>query len=228
MSVKGLDKMTERILGDAEAKAGKILAEAQKDCERISAEYAARAEEIRSRLRSETEHTVSERYARAESTAAMQKRNYLMQQQSDMIDSVFTDAREWVTGEKNTGYPELLAGLLAAALYEEADTAAKNRALYGDEEEDDAAPEVLLNKDDRKKYGETVVSLVRKKLTGKVPEAKLNGLKLSEKTLPICGGAVLRCGDTEFNCSLEMIFSQLRRELEADVSRALFESRGQA
>ena len=40
------------------------------------------------------------------------------------------------------------------------------------------------------------------------------------------GGAVVCYGPVECNCSLEMIFAQLRRELEGEVCEALFDFRG--
>ena len=38
----------------------------------------------------------------------------------------------------------------------------------------------------------------------------------------IDGGLILRYGDIESNCSLELLFAGLRRELEGEVSHALF------
>lgn len=228
MSVNGLNNITDRILADARAEAEKISEQAKADCEKIAADYAARADAIRDGLSGQAEKKAADMVSRAKSSAAMQKRNILMQQQSDLIDSVFSGAREWVLALSGDKYSELLAGLLAAALFESVDTEAKNRAIYGDEDCDDETDyEILLNKKDRAAYGKDILEAVRKKLSGKVPAEILNALTLSDQILNISGGAVLRRGEVECNCSFEMLFSQLRRELEADVSRALFEARGQ-
>ena len=228
MSVNGLDKITERILGDAQAEADRILSQAQEDCARISADYAAQADGIREKLSLQAEQKGLDLVARAKSASAMQKRNLLLQQQSDLIESVFTGAREWILALDREKYTELLTGLLASALFDLVDTEAKNRAVYGDEEETPAADyEVLFSKKDRESCGKAVLEGVRKKLSGKLPQEALERLVLSNAAAQVDGGVILRWGDVECNCSFELLFAQLRRELEADVSRALFEVRGQ-
>ena len=227
MSVNGLNKITEKILADAREEAERILTQAREDCEKISADYASQAEEIRERLSTQAQQKGADMIARARSANAMQKRNILMQQQSDLIDGVFTGAKEWVLAMDDGKYADLLAGLLASALFELVDTEQKNRVLYGDEEEPNPADfEVLFNKKDRERCGNAVLETARKKLTGKIPDDRVKRMKLSEQVLPIDGGLVLRWGDVECNCSFELLFAQLHRELEAEVSQALFETRG--
>ena len=63
------------------------------------------------------------------------------------------------------------------------------------------------------------------KLSAKVDSAKLEKLTLSSKTAAIDGGVILRSGDVETNCSLALIFSELRERLESEVGRVLFEEK---
>ena len=106
-------------------------------------------------------------------------------------------------------------------------TELENRALYGDEEEPlPVESELIFNKKDRETCGDAVLQSVRKKLMGKIPQERINGLTLSGKTLPIEGGVILRCAEMELNCSFELLFAQLQRDLEAEVNTALFEARG--
>ena len=135
MSVNGLNKITERILGDARAEAERILSEAREDCARIAADYASRADGVREKLTAQAEEKAEDMIARAKAAAAMQERNLLLQQRSDLIDGVFAGAQEWVLSLDGEKYTELLAGLLSAALMELVNTEAHNRAVYGDEEE---------------------------------------------------------------------------------------------
>ena len=227
MSVNGLNKITERILGDARAEAERILAEVREDCARIAADNASHADGIREKLTAQAEEKAEDMIARAKAAAAMQERNLLLQQRSELIDSVFAGAQEWVMALDADKYSDLLAGLLTAALAELVNTEAKNRALYGDEDPVSADYEICLGKKDRGRCGEAVVAAVRKKSAGKLPEEVLSRLVLSGETLAADGGAVLRWGDISCNCTFGLLFSQLRRELEGEVGRALFESRGQ-
>ena len=228
MATNGLNKITERILAEAKAEADRILEQAEADCRKIREDYAAQAEEIRQTLSDEAERKSADAIARAKSASAMQKRNIIGQKRSDLIDGVFSDAFDWVKKLSPEKYTDLLVGLLSAAMTEAITTEQKNHALFGDEDfEPVSAYEIVLNKNDRESCGKAVLEGLLRKLKGKIAADTLDKLKLSSKTVNIAGGGILRMGDIESNCSLEMIFSQLRRELEAEVSRALFSVRGQ-
>ena len=216
MSMNGLERITEKILAEAREEADRILSSAEAECARIREEYAARADEIRARLSAEAERVGTDMIAQAKATAATQKRNLVLETQSQLIDEVFEIALAQVSGQEGEKYVETLAGLLSAA--EEI-----SRTLYG--EEDAMAPEryeILMSARDLDRYGEAVLDAVRKKLGAKLEAQTLNKLVLSRQTLSTNGGLVLRCGNIEANCSLSLLFAQLREELESEVSHALF------
>ncbi|MBQ7334978.1 MAG: V-type ATP synthase subunit E [Clostridia bacterium] len=224
MAINGLEKITDKILAEAQARADRILADAQAECDRISADYAARAEEIRTRLSEEAERVGMDHVSRTKSAVATNKRNLLLQTRSELIDGVFDEALTGVLRLSTEQYTELLIGLLSAAMMEQLEAEHTSRTLYG--EEDAMEPEkyeVLLNQRDRDRCGRAVVEGVQKKLGGKVSAEKLAKLTLGGKAVAIDGGLILRCGDIEANCSLSLLFAQLREELEADVSHALFD-----
>ena len=226
MAINGLNKITDKILSEAQAKADKILADAQAECDRINAEYAERAENIRSEISTEAEKGGMEYVARIRSTAATSKRNLLLQTKSDLIDGVFAGVLEQTRNLELQKYNEILIGLLSAALLEQLESEEISRNLYGEEEA--LAPEsyeVLLNQRDRDRSGKTVVEGVKKHLAGKVAAEKLACLKLANATANIDGGVVLRCGSVESNCSLVILFAQLRESLESEVARTLFDVR---
>ncbi|MBQ8311486.1 MAG: V-type ATP synthase subunit E [Clostridia bacterium] len=228
MAMMGLEKITDRILAEAQERADKILAEAQAESEKITADYAARAEQIRATLSSEAEREGMERVSRAKSTAATNKRNLLLQTQSELIDGVFDGAFEFVRNLDAEKYTDLLTGLLCAAFAEQMEAESVGRTLYGAEDAiDPDAYEVLLNQRDRDRYGAAVIEGARKKLGGKLSAEKLAKLKLADKAVSIDGGLILRFGEVESNCSLSLLFAQLREELEAEVGHALFDVKTQ-
>lgn len=226
MSVNGLEKITDKILADARARAEEILSRAEAESDEIAKTYEARADEIRLRLSADAERRGEDMVSRARAAAAMKKRNLLLEQRSQLIDGVFASAKDWVLSLSSEKYAELLAGLLASAICELAEADARNLEMYGEKADPIASYEVLLNKKDREAVGESVISLAKKKLQGKVDAARLEKLSLGKAT-SIDGGVILSAGEVEFNCSLSMLFSQLQRELEAEVSEALFAPRGQ-
>lgn len=226
MAINGLNKITDKILSEAQAKADKILADAQAECDRINAEYAERAEKIRSDISSEAEKGGMEYVARIRSTAATSKRNLLLQTKSDLIDGVFAGVMEQTRTMELEKYNEILIGLLSAALLEQLESEEVSRTLYGEEEA--LAPEsyeVIFNQRDRDRSGKTVVEGTKTHLFGKVSDEKLARLTLSQQTANIEGGLILRCGSVESNCSLSILFAQLRESLESEVARTLFEAR---
>ena len=226
MAINGLNKITGKILSEAQAKADKILADAQAECDRINAEYAERAEKIRSEISAEAEKGGMEYVARIRATAATSKRNLLLQTKSDLIDGVFAGVLEQTRNLELEKYNEILVGLLSAALLEQFESEETSRTLYGEEEA--MIPEcyeVLFNQRDRDRCGKAVIEGTQKHLASKVSSEKLARLQLSSQTANIDGGLVLRCGNVESNCSLSILFAQLRESLESEVARALFEVR---
>ena len=226
MAINGLNKITDKILSEAQAKADQILADAQAECDRINAEYAERAEKIRTEISSEAEKGGMEYVARIRSTAATSKRNLLLQTKSDLIDGVFASVLEQTRTLELEKYNEILIGLLSAALLEQLESEDISRTLYGEEEA--LAPEryeVIFNQRDRDRCGKMVVEGVQKHLLGKVSAEKLAKLMLSSQTAAIDGGLILRCGNVESNCSFSILFAQLREDLESEVAHALFDAR---
>ncbi len=229
MSLNALEKITDKIIAEAQEKADRILAEAKEASDQITAEYRARAEEKREKLSSDAEREAMDYVARAKASAANYKRNLLLQTKSDLLDSVFDGALEETRTLPPERYSDLLIGLLTAAMIEQINAEAESLALDGeDAEPTPEAYEVLMSPRDREQYGVAVIEGTRQKLLGRVPEEKLSRLVLAEKAVSIDGGLILRCGPIEANCSLPLLFASLREELEAEVSRALFETKGQA
>lgn len=226
MSMIGLDRITDRILDDSRLEAERILSEAQADVARIRADYQGRAEEIRKTLRQDAEKEAMERIARAKSTAATQKRNFILQRKSDLVDEVFEETLQQMRTLEGEKYTSLLIGLLAACFLEQLEAEKDSRLIYGEEDaEEPEAYEVILNPRDWDRYGKAVIEGANKKLASRVPKEKLARLKLASADPSVDGGLILRCGSVETNSSFSLLFAQLREELEAEVSEALFTPR---
>lgn len=221
--MNGLEKITNRILEDARAEADAIIDGARAECEAIRAEYEAKAEAIRRRISDDAEREGFDMIARAKAASANEKRGAVLRMQSRILDETFESAKAQIRSQNDEQYTRTLMGLLSAALTEQVKIERESLELYGEED----APcaewyEVILNAHDRDRYGETVVRETRVKLRGMLADEVLGKLCLADTVVPIEGGLILRCGSIETNCSLELIFEQLRSELEGEVSHALF------
>lgn len=219
----GLEKITSRIIADAKADAEKSIAAAEEQCRAIKADCDARIATMSAAIGDEAERDAENMISRAKSTAAMDKRNILMAAHSRLVDDAFAEAREKILNMSGKEYTAFVVSLLSAAFFEQAETEKKNRELYGDEEAGEIAVyEVILNENDRAKFGRDIIGGAKNQLAGKVEHAMVEKLALSESTAEIDGGVILKYGDVEINCSLSVMLSGLRNELESEVCRVLF------
>jgi V/A-type H+-transporting ATPase subunit E len=224
MAVTGLEKITDKILAEARAEADRILAEAHAEADRIRADYQARADEIKNRISADASRDGIDLVTRAKSASANRKRNQLLQTQSRLLDETFRQALDTVRAKDDAAYTEMLTGLLLAALSEQARAEVESRELYGDEDMPVAEQyDVLLSARDRERVGKTLIEGAKKAAGGKLPAEMLEKLRLADDAANIDGGLILRCGSIEANCSLALLFAQLREELEAEVCHVLFD-----
>ncbi len=215
MSVNGLEKITDKILSDANSRAEAILSEGRAAADAVTSAAHAKADALRDAQAKAAEEEGREILARAKAEAASYRRDLLLATQRELVDSVFESTYAEVKALPAEQYRSLLTGLLTAALTEAAD--GKLAA---------AKYELLLNQADRDRYGNAVIEETRKRSAGKLPAEILSRLTLGEKPINIDGGLVLSMGDIETNCSLRTLFGILKEELEGEVSVALFEEKG--
>ena len=222
----GLEKITDKILAEAKADAEKTVADARVKCDATSAQYRTRADALEAKFREDARREGERIITRARSAAEMDKRNILLTARADVIDETFGEAYAALKSLPEEEYLSLLVKLLTDALTARVDERNKSLALYGEEEEVSEEPdryEVILNAADREKYGDRLLQGVRRAVVGRVDTAVLEKLSLSDRTARIDGGMILKYGDVETNCSLEMVFADARERMEAEVSRMLFD-----
>ena len=217
----GLEKVTGKIIADAEADAKEILAEADAQCAAIRAQYDARREVELEALREANHRECRALIVRAKSSAAMAKRNAVLEARAAILNEAYAAAEKQIKSLSGEQYLELLCKMLRTALKQQILEEANSRRLYGE----DISPEVyevILNSRDRESYGERLMHAFRVGLGAKLSPAALEKLRLASETAPIDGGLILRAGAVEINSSLAMLLAETRRETETRVSRILF------
>lgn len=219
--MNGIEKITERIIAEAKAAEAAALADAKQKADGILAEGEREAEEIRDRIVDRAAREGESTFP-APNDAAMTRRNTDLAVRGEMIDEAFAQAFAQIRALPAEEYLSLLCRFLGDALLEQLAAAAESRALHGDEVEDVAVYEVLLNDVDRRTLGQSLIDETRRQLIGRADPAALAKLTLSGKTVNITGGVILRYGDVESNCSFETVFAQVRADREAEVGRILF------
>ena len=217
----GLEKVIGKIIADAEADAGEILDKARAECEEIKAKYTAETEAEIEKLTDECDRECQALIIRARSSAAMAKRNAILEARAKLLDDAYAAAEKQIKSMNGDQYLELLCKMLRSSLKNQLEGEAESLRLYG-EDISPAAYEVVLNSRDRETYGEKLLAAYRAGYGSKLSPAVLAKLRLAPDTAPIDGGIILRCGPVETNCSLSMLLAANRRETEAKVSRILF------
>ena len=217
----GLEKVTGKIIADAEADAREILERADAECAAIREQYRQRLEAELEALRETSDRECQSLIVRARSSAAMAKRNIVLEARAAILNEAYADAEKQVRSLNGEQYLDLLCKMLRSALKNQLEGEADSLRLYG-EDISPAAYEVLLSSRDHTNYGEKLMNAFRAGLGAKLPAATLAKLRLAAETAPIDGGLILRAGAVEINFSLAMLLAETRRETETRVSRILF------
>lgn len=221
MNMIGLEKITNKIIEDANAEAARIISDAEARCAQIALDRERKKTEIKDRIYNEALNEGEEIKMRTRSGVAMEKRDIMLSLRSRLIDEVFERAVEEIISTDSEKYRELLTRLLCKVLGDQLESERESMRLYSEDISPEAY-EVIMNKNDRELHGPYVVAGVRRATVGRVTGEALGKLRLSDKVASIEGGLILKCGDIEINCAISTIAAGLRAELEAEVSYALF------
>ena len=217
----GLEKVTGKIIADAEADAREILDRAEAECAAIRENYQAKLEAELDAMREANDRECQSLIIRARSSAAMAKRNAILEARAAILDEAYAAAEKQVRAMNGEQYLDLLCKMLRSALKRQLEGEEDSLRLYGEDISPDAY-EILLNSRDLEYYGEKLMGAFRVGLGVKLAPNVLAKLRLSESTAPIDGGLILRAGLVETNCSLSMLMAENRRVTETRVSRILF------
>ncbi len=197
--MNGIEKITSRILGDAQAEADAILAEAKERCDALRADYDQKAQaEYWSLVRAGVKETEA-RVQNLGRTAELEARKNVLAFKQSLVDEAFAQAEEAVCNLPEEQYVDFLARQAAQA------------ARTGMEE-------VLFNEKDAAGCGKKAVAKANALLKERGLYPKLT---VSAETRPIRGGLILKEGDIEVNCTVEKLTQLYRGRLAAQVAELL-------
>ena len=199
--MKGIDKITSRILADAEAECAAVKAESDKHCGEIKAEAEKKAQDEYWRLVREGVKDTEQRVQRMDRTARLEARKSVLNMKQDAVTKAFELARDKIAELPERDYVGFLARQAAEA------------AITGQEE-------VIFCERDRAAVGAKAVKAANELLAGRGLPGTLT---LSDAVREMSGGLVLKQGDIEVNCTVDALLDLSRGELAARVAEVLFE-----
>ena len=194
--MNGIEKIIDRISGDAQAEIDAILAEARAEAAEITAKYEAQAQAEADEILKRGTAAAAEREERLASMAQMEGRKAELAAKQEVIEEAFALALSKLQALPEDKYVELLAGLAAKA------------SATGKEK-------LIFSAKDRDTVGKKVVDAASALVAG-------GAFVLSDETRAINGGFVLSDGAVEVNCSFETLVRLQKAEITGEVSRVLF------
>ena len=198
--MNGIEKITAKLEAEARAEIDSVKAETAAKCEEIKKEYDKKAQdEYWKRVQAGTKNCEN-RVERMASAADMEARKSILAFKQEMVSKAFNRAVENIGQMPREEYIAFLAGQTAKA------------AATGSEE-------LIFNERDKKELGADTAKAANALLKKK---GLAGGLTVSDETREIPGGLIVKQGDIEVNCSVDILVQLYRNELASQVAEILF------
>ncbi len=197
---EGADRIIQRVLDDAQARAESIKAEASEKADAIESEAREKANRRKEHILEQASKSADEQKSRIIGVAQLEARKKLLAAKQEMIGEAFQKTLDEMSGLDDQEYLSVIRNLLL-------------------EITDTGTETVIFNERDKERITEDFWKKVN---TGLANQGKKGELQLSEETRPIKGGFILQRGGLEMNCSFESLLERKRDELEYEVAELLF------
>lgn len=195
--MNGIDKIISRLESDARAEIDAVNAASREECEAILTEYREKAAAAGENARRQGELACAQRAERLASAADMEAKKALLGFKQELVSQVFDKAAARLCGLKQKDYVAFLAAQAAKA------------SITGTEE-------LVFCAKDAKGVGAEVAKAANALLGDK------GKLSVSRETRNIPGGVIVKQGDIETNCAVDMLVQLRRSDLASQVAEILF------
>jgi len=195
-----IESLVEKILDDTRKNAAEIE---RKVLEEIRVREEAAEKEIQrisSGAREKADRSMVERKQRMLSMAELEARKTVLTVKQELIEEAFGRAIDKVLSLDSENYGGFVINLILQA------------DPVGDEE-------IVFNQKDRDRLGDGWVKRLNRQL---IENKKRGTMKIAGDTRSIRGGAILKRGRKEVNCSIESVILSKRNQMEAKIANVLF------
>ena len=198
--MKGVEKITERILAEANEAANSAKSEAEAKAKEILEEFEGKAKQAYEQMVADGRTDAAAAAERKVRTARLQAKKDILGTKQEFIDKAYTIAQEAILAMPEDEYIDLLAKKACDA------------SVSGEEA-------VVLNEDDKSALGQKVVEAANALLAA---AGKKASLVLSDETANMTGGLFLKQNDVSVNCSIDSIIGTFREDMDIKVAKVLF------
>lgn len=221
-----LEKLTGRIISDANEFARGLLESAQSNIAEINDATQSNIEFINRDFATRAAKEEKAILDRAKAAAESISRDFVLSAKAELLDSAFDTVRERLQGIANSGSEEyigLLARLLCKVILANAASEAVSAEYYRSGELTASAGYIASFGTRDLAGGENSVAAKAVSRALATPSVAVKTLKISDTPAPIDGGFILRSGNIEYNCSLSALVAGYRAAHEGEIYRMLFE-----
>lgn len=198
--MNGIEAILTQIREDAERQAADLTADAKRQAAELLAEGERQAQAEADAVAAAGTARAAAMLEKARQDAAIESRKHIAAERQKLMDSAFDRALDALLTMPEADYAALLANLCVSACA------------------DGQGGELLLSAKDRVRVGAAVLERAQKHMPGV-------SLTLSQDTVPIRGGVVVRRGQVELNCALEILVRMQAEQCSGEVARTLFPER---
>lgn len=201
--MNGIDRISQRILDDAQAKAAQIIEEARQRARSIKDKKTEEAEKNNQKIHKNNKAKAQERRQRMLGAAELEMRKEVLASKQQMIDEVMEKTKEAIMDMPRGEYGKIVSNMLL-------------ESAQGHEE-------VIFSVADEGRLDQSLIDEVNKMLKG---QGKRGELKLAPERGEFDGGFILRSGGMEINNTFGAILRMNRNHLEARLAEILFGKEG--
>jgi len=196
----GANRIKQRIIDDARKRAEKIIEDAKLEAQVIIKDAEKQAFQRVAIMTENAKEEAALYKQRFRAAGEMEDRKNVLKMRQNTIDEAFSAALSRIAELPDDKYSLFMEDVLLNAVKDE-------------------EGELVMNKKDRQRLGQKFVERINAKFRTMGKKAML---KLAEEDLNSCGGFVVRYGEMEINCTLEVLLNMARPNLEAEVASILF------
>lgn len=227
--MEGIEKITAKIVQDAQAEITRMNQETDEKVRSIAEAAQAQADKETADTLARGQRAAQERLERLKSAAKMEQRKLELAARQEMLAEAFELALEKLCSLPEEEYVQLLTRLVL-----EASSTGKEQLVFSPQDRARVGKQVVVA------ANEAMVKQVAPELPDAITDTKVGAflgkvvnsttamvtgtgmLTLSEETRPMKGGFVLVDGDVEVNCAFETLVRLQREKLEKEVDQVLF------
>lgn len=191
-----IEKITSKIMNDAEEAAKVVLSHAESESDEILAAAGRRAEELVEQARNKGAKDKEKLINRRKAVAGIDGRKIVLEEKQKLIGVCFDKAIDKIISMDKNDYVKFLASTVKRTGFTEG--------------------ELIFNGEETKEIGPELIKVLADEIDG-------SQIKLSDETQNMRGGYILRNGSVFINGTIEALVEEAKEDLVAEVAKELFQ-----